>query len=228
MITQRESKDRYGVPIDVFESTYIKFFEKIGIQLRTISNFHNDVSNILRNEIYDLIILTGGGAIDSKYYDKPHFDELQENRDKVEKILIDHAIITKTPILAICRGMEYVNGIFGGKLSKLDQMNKKREIGNDHPIVIGNDIIYVNNYHKDGIYSYNLSKEFQIVALDIDNNVVESFYSKEKKILAVQWHPERNFSHIESNKLSEKLVTSFIINGGFLDEGYYFSGRTRN
>lgn len=81
----------------------------------------------------------------------------------------------------------------------------------------------MNNYHNDGIHSENLAKGLLPIALDTLNSVVEAYYSEKFKILGLQWHPERNFSDVNSCLLSEQLVKNFINNKGLLDESYYFS-----
>jgi putative glutamine amidotransferase len=178
---------------------------------------------------FDFVILTGGGSIPSEYYNQTHDDSLQANRDKTEKTIIEYALVNKKPILGICRGMEYINGLFGGKSSKHIDLHTTRPIRMDHPVCIGKEkIIKVNNYHNDGIYKENLAEEFKVLALDKENHVVESFYSNDKKILCVQWHPERAFEDDNSLKESTKLVINFIKAGGCVDESYYFSSRSGN
>ena len=228
ILTQRESKDEYGVSIDVLESTYVVFFEKMGLDITAISNFHIVKKRIIERNKCSLIILTGGGAVQAKYYDKPCDVNVQENRDKTELCLIQKAIELKIPILAICRGMQYVNGMFGGKISKLNGLNVDREIGKCHEVYLGGRVIRVNNYHNDGVYLKNLASGFEVVAFDVENNVVEGFYSREKKILGLQWHPERTFEDVFSQEESTKLVKEFIKNGGVINESYYISSGTRD
>jgi len=228
LITQRESLDQYSVGIDVLESTYVIFFERIGVNLRPVSNYHGDVESIFNDGPYDLAILTGGGSIESKYYNNPHSAELQPNRDKVEKKIVSEAINRKIPILAICRGMQLVNGLYGGYTSKLDSLRVPRKIRVDHPILLGDEQVYVNNYHNSGILNSHLGAKLRLIALDDENDVVEGFYNEEDKILGVQWHPERKFITTESYLKSENLITSFIKNRGKLDERYYIGGRSGN
>lgn len=228
LITQRESTDQHGTPIDSLESSYVLFFEKLGVHLHMISNFHTNLGDVLSREYYDGVIISGGGSIPSKYYDKPHPYSLQVNRDQVELTIIQEAMKRGTPILAICRGMQYVNGILGGQVTRLDRLNMERKIGEDHPVVIGDRVIEVNHYHNDGIYVDGLAKALRPIAIDNENATVEAYYSRTNKILGIQWHPDRAFQHDESQALSTALVKSFIESGGVLDEGDYFSSRARD
>ncbi|MCR5260457.1 MAG: gamma-glutamyl-gamma-aminobutyrate hydrolase family protein [Candidatus Gastranaerophilales bacterium] len=195
LITQREVTDSYNVKCDMLESTYIPYFESIGINAVPVSNFQT-VTDIDT----DLIILTGGGSIAKE----------QPNRDKTEKELFELAISKNLPILAICRGFQYINYLLGGKISKLDNLKIKRDIGKDHFVSIKNEKILVNNYHNDGIYTKDLAKGLKILALDEENDTVEAFTSEKYRILAVQWHPERKFSDEKSRGDTKNLIKKFI------------------
>lgn len=225
LITQRETIDTHGVPIDVLDSTYVKFFEKLDIELIMVSNFHNDIRSVLNKKHFDLVILTGGGTIPSKYYEENHDEELQKNRDQIEKDIMEYSIANKKIIIGICRGMQYINGLYGGKVSQLRNLSNPRFIRVDHLVNIGKRCIKVNNYHNDGIYMENLAKDFKVLAVDKENGVVESFYSNNKKILCVQWHPEREFDDKKSLDESTKIIANFIRAGGLIDESNYFGSR---
>ena len=227
LITQREAVDQHSVAIDLLESTYVLFFENLGISLRPVSNFHRDKKLIFK-DAYDLAILTGGGYIESKYYDKPHSYQLQTNRDITEKKVISEARSRKIPILAICRAMQLINGLYGGLTTRLDSLRVNREVRVDHPVLLGNEKIHVNNYHTSGILLTQLASNLIPIALDTENEIVEGFYHKDDRILGIQWHPERDFKNPESYFKSENLITSFIENGGELDEMYYISRRSGN
>lgn len=224
MITQREAVDSYGTPIDILESFYVAFFESLGLELIIVSNFHRDIRNLLKKDQFDFAILTGGGAIPPKYYEEYCSDSLQSKRDNIERIIIEYFTANEIPIIGICRGRQYINGFYGGKVSKLKDLNVQRPIGIDHPVKIGNiETIYVNNYHNDGIYTKNLSKEFKVLAVDEENDIVESFYSNEKRILCVQWHPERKFKNKKGFKRNIEIISNFIKTGGYINESNYFS-----
>lgn len=229
IITQREAIDSHGVPIDVLESNYIYYFESLDLELLVISNFHKNIKEYLSKTDYDIVILTGGGSIPPDFYDEERNDFIQKNRDITEKIIIKEALKKNVPIVAICRGMQFINGMFGGKISKLRNLKVKRSIGISHPVIIGKDyMVKVNNYHNDGIYVDHLADEFKIVALDKENGVVEAFYSPNRRILGLQWHPEREFTDNKAEQLSRKLLKTFIEKRGLLDESYYISSRPRN
>ena len=229
VITQREQIDMHGVEIDMLESNYVRYFENLGFELFPLSNFTLNLDKILKNNQFDLIILTGGGSIQSKFYKYGHSDFAQENRDKLEWKLMEYSTKEDIPILAICRGMQYINAYLGGEISKLLNLKEDRPIGKDHSIILSDGTeILVNNYHNDGIYANDLGETFKILGLDIENEVIEAIYSEKMKWLGLQWHPERIMNDIESRDRCKKLIQDFSKNGGIIDEGYYFSSRTRD
>ena len=197
IITQREITNQYGGKCDQLEKEYIVFFEKLGVELCPVSNFQTpNITNA------DLLILTGGGSI---YKEQPE-------RDTVEKKLFEQATEKNIPVIGICRGMQYINILLGGKIAENAELIVKRPNRIDHDVKIGNEIIKVNNFHNDVIFSSDLSEKLTPLAIDKENNIIEAFYTK--GILCVQWHPERRFEDKKSEEFSTNLIKRFINNKG--------------
>lgn len=194
LITQRQVKDDYGTDCDRLEKDYVDFFEGIGFSLTPVSNFQKAEFNA------DFLVLTGGGSI---YAEQPE-------RDKTEKKLFELALNKGKPIIGICRGMQYINLLLDGNISKNANLKISRQNGLDHKASLNDGDIMVNNFHNDVIFKNQLSPKLNILAQDIDNNTIEAFYSNEMKILGLQWHPERRFRHFEGKSYSEKLIKDFI------------------
>ena len=194
LITQRQIKDEYQTDCDRLEKDYVVFFEELGHEITPVSNFQNIIFNA------DFLVLTGGGNI---YNEQPQ-------RDKIEEKLFWEALNQNKPIIGICRGMQYINILLDGKITKNAKLIKERNNGTDHSVLIKDKLYTVNNYHNDVIFENELSSKLKILAQDIDNNTVEAFYSNELKILGLQWHPERKFSNTEGKEYSKKLIKDFI------------------
>jgi putative glutamine amidotransferase len=66
------------------------------------------------------LILTGGGDIDPTLYKNNDnagvCQDIDQNRDRLEKALINEALAMKMPILGICRGEQMLNVVLGGSL----------------------------------------------------------------------------------------------------------------
>ncbi len=230
LITCRQSIDAHGVPLDVLESTYIEYMEKLDLSPIPASSFRSAPEKQLDAVDCSLLVLTGGGSLPPHHYDRPHNDPLQEKRDETEASLVEGAIARGIPILGICRGMQLLNALFGGRISRLSSLPVSRPLASDHPVLFGKDlhVLFVNNFHNDGIFIKNLAPEFRPVAIDAENALVEGFASTRKKILALQWHPERPFGDPESARTCECLIHNFITNGGVLNESSYIGSRAGN
>lgn len=210
LISQREITDQHGILIDSLESNYVHYFESIGYKLLPVSNFLQRVDYLFDFGI-ELLILTGGGSVPSRYYTN---SQIENNdcfyRDKIEKELFENAIRRNIPVLAICRGMQYVNCLLGGSISVLSGLSKPRPIGVDHPIYLNNEIIHVNNYHNDGIFTTQIANGLDVIGVDIENNIVECYESLNPKILATQFHPERINQNEASQKTIDILINQFL------------------
>ncbi|MGM9636696.1 MAG: gamma-glutamyl-gamma-aminobutyrate hydrolase family protein [Eubacteriales bacterium] len=211
LITQREGVNQYGDPTDVLETAYIRFYELLGFIPKTVSNQTKDIEKVF-NKQRDLLIVVGGGALEPKWYDHPHDEPLQPHRDVTEEKLIRYCLSKKIPIIATCRGMQYINVLNGGRLHYHPTLAVERPRGKDHPVrlIKENRTIMVNNYHADVIYPEDLAPCFEPLAIDDDTGVIEAYGSDEMKVLAIQWHPERRFETQGGVEETRRLIIDFI------------------
>ncbi len=209
LITQREGVDKYGSAVDSLESNYIKYFEGLGYNLVPVSNYISSV-DYLFEELPSLLILTGGGSLPGWCYEPVGSGVDSPCRDRIEKALFDKAIQLGVPVVAICRGMQYVNVLVGGRISVLSDLSVPRDIGKEHPIQWEKEILMVNNYHNDGIFLNQLADGLYPIAMDVDNDVVEGFISLEKRILGFQFHPERSISDLSSGEKIKNIILKNI------------------
>lgn len=211
LITQREGVNDYGDPTDVLESAYIRFYELMGFIPKPVSNHNKNYEKLFDDKI-DLLIVVGGGSLQSYCYDHPHNDKIQPHRDETEEKLIRYCVKHGIPIVATCRGMQFINVLFGGKLHYHPELPVKRERGVDHMVHLLKEDrdIEVNNYHQDVIYEGDLAPCFEPLAIDEENHVIEAYGSEEMKLLALQWHPERKFDTAEAQDETRKIIVNFI------------------
>ncbi len=211
LITQREGVNAYGYSTDVLEAAYMRFCESLGFIPKPVSNYTKNIE-LLFDKKRDLLIVAGGGALPSEYYDRPHNEVLQPHRDITEEKLIRYCVTHQIPVIAVCRGMQYMNVIFGGKLHYHPKLKVSRPRQIDHPVTLVKEkrTIYINNFHEDIIYPEDLAPCFEPLAIDPENGVVEAFGSEEMKILALQWHPERPFQTANAAEETRKLIIEFM------------------
>lgn len=164
-----------------------------------------DVEEIMAH--LDGLVLSGGADVDPAHYEAaPHenLGETEPERDGWEFALYAAARAKGIPVLAICRGFQLVNVAHGGTLNQHVEL----EDGAGHPQweidgrtathsvscrspsltaqVLGT-ALDVNSLHHQTLATLG---EGLVVGATASDGVVESFYSSDESVLAVQWHPE--------------------------------------
>jgi len=142
-------------------------------------------------EDYDLIVLCGGN-------DMPGIPTWRNNndpvRDEFEKKLLNDAIRHRVPVMGICRGSHFMNWALGGTIRLLPEPY-------DNVIVELEDLT-VTCHHTIAIDK--LAPGFEILKQD-KNDVIELAMDRERRLLGVGWHPER-----EVNIHTRELVLNLI------------------
>jgi len=230
-----QSKRKIGVS---FSRTNFRFYwdwfakEELNddLELVELSFEKNNVEDILT---CDGFVLTGGVDIHPSFYkasdeyaNKPDVFEIE--RDVFEKKIYEYAQQHKLPLLAICRGMQLVNVLEGGKLVQdLDsgnQLHKKdTEADKVHDVnmeagsllfeIAGSRNGDVNSAHHQAIVPAAIGENLRASAFSASDGVIEGLEFDDKKnkafLLCVQWHPER-MANKEANPLSQKIKERFL------------------
>lgn len=203
--------DEHKQEILQFETMYAKYLAEFDLQLLILPS-------LLDARIFDqinpqLVLLPGGGDAPAEYYDSNVSVVTQQNRNLMEVALISYAVRRNIPILGICRGMQMLNGYFGGKLTR--GPSPLHSVAIDHPIrILGCGYTYLaNSYHRDFIEKTALSKIFVPIALHENCEHVEAFMGKDRPMLGLQWHPERMNQNNPCRKYSSKLIMELISKG---------------
>ena len=221
--------------------------KKIGISF-TKTNFQNYwdwfMPNDLKNDI-ELIELnfeknkeniyvrwlcsTGGVDVDPAFYNgETNYNNspssFQPDRDVFEEKIYRYSQLNNLPVLAICRGMQLINVLQGGKLIQdLDNGNarhKKEESDKEHTIIVENNSLLhqmagsfsgkVNSAHHQAIDPDAVGDNLVVNAYEDDEKIIEGLEFKDKTnkafLLCVQWHPER-MKGKEESPFSENLKT---------------------
>ena len=219
-ISQRNDKN--GDLVDSLENNYVNYLEKFGIKLIIIPNTLIDIDSYLEGLPIQAVILTGGNTPHPDLYGgKIREGSFSKQRDATEKRLLEIAVDKKLPVLGICRGMQFINLFFGGKI--LDIMEEMKEViehaAVTHPIeIIGNQVvnllgnkIEVNSYHNYAITNEVLGSGLKSFAQTSDG-VIEGLYHPSLPIAGIEWHPERKSPDEGAN---EKIVKAFVNRGLF-------------
>ena len=143
----------------------------------------------------NLIVISGGNDCTSNNLE-------DRKRKKIDKKIFDYAIKKKIKILAICHGAQFIAKKFKLKLSLV-----KNHVGfHDVKLIFNNKSFQrrVNSFHNIAINN-NYNKLVNCFAID-KNFKIEGYHIKSKKILGLQWHPER---YKNLKKLDIKLIKKF-------------------
>lgn len=209
LISQRQELNKYGDSIDSLETTYVKFFNSLNVSLVSVPNLNDNLEKVAD---FKLLILSGGGIISNEHYRYNVLGFHQNERNAVEHRLISLCLKRGIPIVGICRGMHQLNAYFGGKVSSFEDLIYPRHVRSDHPIRLldSKKVVYVNNFHQDGIMNSDLGAGLYPVAIDPDNLTIEAFRSEKYNILGIQWHPERHTETEDGYKVGKELILSVI------------------
>jgi putative glutamine amidotransferase len=197
------------------------------VKLSFIENNAEDISKC------DGFILTGGVDIHPSFYNGEKMYENspsthQIERDQFEEKIYQYSQANKLPVLGICRGMQLINALQGGKLIQdLDNGNarhRKEAEDKEHTIISGNGtLLYeiagsgsgnVNSAHHQAIDPTALGDNLKVNAYDGDNEkIIEGLEFADKTdtgfMLCVQWHPER-MKDRDANPFSQKIKERFL------------------
>ncbi len=180
-------------------------------------------------KLCDGFLFTGGHDVSPSLYGEeatPKCGLPNAERDDLERVVFEYALIHDTPILGICRGIQLINALCGGSLyqdlpSEYDDpraVNHQMTPPYHHPQhrvsivegsplhqIVGTSSLEVNSYHHQAIKSLGVGV---IAAAISEDGLVEAIDIPHKKfILAVQWHPEFSF---ETDHISRQIFRAFI------------------
>ena len=155
------------------------------------------------------LILTGGGDVDPSFFGQarhPRTYNISPVRDRFEFTLLQEALETDMPVLAICRGMQLLNVHFGGTLEqhladgpqRLDHDRDRPRGEPAHNLRVKESSIVaeilqapraaVNSHHHQGVDVPGHRLEEVGWAED---GVVEALVSRDHSwVVGLQWHPE--------------------------------------
>jgi putative glutamine amidotransferase len=200
------------------------------IELVELSDEKNNSEDI---ETCDAFILTGGVDIDPSFYNekntyknKPAVFEIK--RDEFEKKIFEYSQTHHLPLLGICRGMQLVNVLQGGKLIQdlglFNEIHKKEQSDKEHEVKIEKDSLLceivaenigkVNSAHHQAVDRGALGENLMINAYsNTQEKTIEGIEFKDKTgkafMLCVQWHPER-MNDKESSSFSKNIKEKFL------------------
>ena len=188
-------------------------------------SFNKELNEVLSK--VDGLLLIGGYDVNPKYFDEhphPKVGRIETNRDESDFALLQEALNLNMPVLAVCRGLQVLNVLFGGSLyqdipSQVDgamqhtQNSSRHE--KVHAITVYEDTklhsmvgehIMTNSFHHQSVKALG---EGLVISATTNDGIVEAIeHPKYTFCLGVQWHPEELAIHGDSP--SKKLFEAFV------------------
>ena len=169
------------------------------------------------------LLLAGGTDVDPRLYGEqpsPETERPNKARDAHELCLLGEALERDLPVLAVCRGHQFLNVALGGSLlqhidgdtHRADDEGQSRwhtvslrggRLGEMYGL--GRDL-RVNSRHHQAVTEERLAPSLQPFAYSPDG-LVEAMESRERHwVVGVQWHPERP----EMRPAADALFAAFV------------------
>lgn len=188
IVSQDQPENRFGT-----QKNYISFVEAAGGTPLLILPI--DVRDF--EEVYniDALLLPGGADVNPLRYGEELSIFCGNQNPFLEYFdvkILPH-LVGKIPIFGICRGLQTLNVVLGGTLHQhiKDHPISSYETDLVHEVYFTNlpkKSMKVNSFHHQAIKELapGLKEEAY------HGNITEAISNREKRIFAVQWHPERS------------------------------------
>ena len=183
-------------------------------------------------EKLDGVFLTGGVDVDPSCYGEskhPKCGATDPDRDAIEILLLEHAMRTRKPLLAVCRGIQILNVACGGTLYQDVNEQVPAAMKHDyfptpanpsrtylaHEIavksgtrlgaILGETVVLVNSMHHQAMK--DLAPNLLPSAYAPDGIIEGVEGDTDQFVVAVQWHPEEL---AETQPGMKRLFISFV------------------
>jgi putative glutamine amidotransferase len=155
--------------------------------------------------LLDGLLMVGGPAIEDGLIGQlpPDLDHTDPARQHADALIFN--ALHEQPILGVCYGMQFINAQRGGKIYADVQaqqagatVHSASRGGHLHPVELVKDswlaglfaesTLTVNTYHIQAVAE--LGDGLRVAAYSADG-VIEAIESTDRRLVGVQWHPER-------------------------------------
>lgn len=200
-----ENRPLIAIATSLKKNSLARFFDRFAITSHGSTTVELTPHSPSIPEEFDGLLVTGGHDMQSLLYgeDSTIESEHDPDRDEMEKELILKALDRKIPVLGICRGMQMINVVLGGKLyqdiyTTFPHLKRKRspfpleqafiESGSKLSLALNTRQTSINALHHQAVKE--LGQNLKVTARDRFNLIQGIEHKEAPFILGVQWHPE--------------------------------------
>ncbi|MBF0587959.1 MAG: gamma-glutamyl-gamma-aminobutyrate hydrolase family protein [Magnetococcales bacterium] len=167
----------YGERRDALDQQWIKLLAAMDALPLLLPNHLRQAQSIVEKMKPDGFLLTGGNSLVNCGGNAPE-------RDAMERMLLERTLMTGTPLLGICRGMQVIQDYFGTPLQRI-----KGHVTRKQTIRIHEHRVETNSFHDFGAYETPQPLTAWAWA---DDHVIKAVRHKSAPIMGFMWHPERH------------------------------------
>lgn len=222
----------FRVPQVMLGHPYVDAVESEGSTALLLTPAHSPRSLDCLMEMADGLLLTGGEDVaPHRYGQEPHpkLEATNPLRDDMELQALDCALRREIPVLAICRGVQLMNVYFGGTLYQDLPSQRPGPVVHEQraPVssrwhaagvergsrlheIFGNDELFINSFHHQGIDRLG---EGLCPLVWAEDGLVEAVEAPDYPwVFGVQWHPERGEAESPHDRRNpdRRLIFSFL------------------
>ncbi|MEO1269766.1 MAG: gamma-glutamyl-gamma-aminobutyrate hydrolase family protein [Myxococcota bacterium] len=191
---RRSDAVSYREPRDAIAHDWVRLWAREQLRPLLIPSTWPDPVSLMRSFGAQALLLTNGEDVELGMDDSTPSGQ---PRDISEALLLREALMHKIPVLAVCRGLQFVQVYFGGPLCRDVSTLGEQHVAVEHDVQlhglfaeqVGQTQCTVNSFHRCGVTRCTLAKE--LVPLATTPQLVEAARHNTHPLLAVQWHPER-------------------------------------
>jgi putative glutamine amidotransferase len=193
----------YGERRDCLDQQWTAWVNSLGFECVPVPNTCASPERFIAALRPRGIILSGGNNLTLDAYDRPAGEpapaDAYEARDRTEGALVEFAVQERVPLLACCRGMQFVHAHFGGRLTRLNG-GPVRHVASTHDVTLiapsfaalaGRPSVTVNSFHNYGIAPDRVPAPLVPFAVSGLDSLVEGFFHPTLPMAGIMWHPER-------------------------------------